>query len=140
MDAAAVYRVTAVNRHGAASVDALGTRIAFDGSAHRPTDVPGPAELFAGAFAACALKNVERFSRTLPFAYRSARITVTAVRGVDPPRITGIRYDLVVDTDEPAARIELLHRNVVKFGTIYNTVAAACAVEGTIRRAGERAP
>lgn len=137
MDDPIEYQVTAVSRRGAASLEALGARIEFDGTAHRPIDVPGPAELFAGAFAACALKNVERFSRTLPFAYRSARIEVTAIRAVDPPRIAGIRYDLAIDTDEPAARIDLLRRNVEKFGTIYNTVAAACDVNGTIHRAVE---
>jgi len=27
---------------------------------------------------------------------------------------------------------ELLHRNLQKFGTVYNTVAAVCAVSGTV--------
>jgi uncharacterized OsmC-like protein len=73
----------------------------------------------------------------LPFTYRSVWIDVTAVRDVDPPRITEVRYELVIDTDEPAARIDLLHRNIERFGTIYNTVAVACEINGTIHRADE---
>jgi len=129
------YRVTATNRRGVAVVDALGQSIEFDGTAERLPDMPGPTELFAASFAACTLKNVERFSKMLPFVYREARIEVTAIRETDPPRITEVRYELVIDTDEPDARIDLLRRNVVKFGTIYNTIAAACLVSGRIVRA-----
>jgi len=137
MDDRVEYRVTAVNRNGSGAIDALGAQIEFDGTADRLPDIPGPTELFASAFAACTLKNVERFSRTLPFAYRGARIDVTAVREVDPPRISEVRYELVIDTDEPDARIDLLRRNIEKFGTIYNTVAVACEVDGSVGRALE---
>lgn len=43
---------------------------------------------------------------------------------------------VVLDTDERDERLSLLHRNVQKFGTIYNTVSAALPLTGTIRRAG----
>jgi hypothetical protein len=39
-----------------------------------------------------------------------------------------------VDTDEPDRRIDLLHENVRKFGTIFNTVAEATRLDGTIGR------
>lgn len=32
-------------------------------------------------------------------------------------------YEIVVDTDESDLRLELLHDNVKKFGTVFNTVA-----------------
>ncbi len=137
MDGPAAYRVTAVNRRGTANVEALGTRIEFDGAADRLPDTPGPTELFAASFAACTLKNVERFSKMLPFAYREARIDVIALREVDPPRIAEVRYELAINTDEPDGRIDLLRRNLERFGTIYNTVAAACEISGTIHRANE---
>jgi len=125
------------NRHGTAAVEAHGETITFDGTSGRLPDVPGPAELFAAAFAACTLKNVERFSEMLPFSYREARIEVTAIRSLDPPRISGVRYRLSLDTDEPDHRIDLLRRNIEKFGTIYNTVAAACDVDGQFLRMAE---
>lgn len=47
-----------------------------------------------------------------------------------------IDYEIIVDTDEDDRRLELLHSNVRKFGTISNTVAEATKLEGTIRRRG----
>lgn len=48
------------------------SRIAFEGSAGSDAVLPGPADLMVAALAACILKNVERLSGMLPFAYRSA--------------------------------------------------------------------
>jgi uncharacterized OsmC-like protein len=78
------------------------------------------------------LKNVERFSKMLPFRYESASIEVMAEREEPPPRIVRIHYRLRVVTDEPAHRVDLLHKNVRKFGTITNTLAAACELTGTV--------
>jgi hypothetical protein len=33
---------------------------------------------------------------------------------------------------EPDQRVDLLHRNIQRHGTIFNTIAAACEVTGTI--------
>ena len=49
--------------------------------------------------------------------------------------MVAIDYELIVDTDEDDHRLELLHTNVRKFGTISNTVAAATKLEGRIVRA-----
>jgi hypothetical protein len=56
------------------------------------------------------------------------------VRQDAPPRILRVDYELIVDTDEEEGRLDLLHRNVRKYGTISNTVAAATALDGQIRR------
>jgi len=45
-----------------------------------------------------------------------------------------VEYTLTVDTDENDNRLALLHTNVMKYGTIYNTVAAATELTGAIRR------
>jgi hypothetical protein len=78
------------------------------------------------------LKNVERFSHILPFRYESATVEVTAEREEPPPRIVRVTYKLQIVTDEPPAHVDLLHRNILKFGTISNTLAAACELSGTI--------
>jgi uncharacterized OsmC-like protein len=106
--------------------------IAFDTSAGQSPALPGPADLLVAAFAACVLKNVERMSRLQPFRYEGAEIEVTAEREDRPPRIVRIRYRLVVTTEEPQRRVELLHHNIARQGTIYNTLAQACDVEGEI--------
>ena len=54
---------------------------------------------------------------------------------LDLPMMVSIDYELIVDTDEDDHRLELLHTNVRKFGTISNTVAAATKLEGRIIRA-----
>ncbi|MDZ7676516.1 MAG: hypothetical protein U5K30_15780 [Acidimicrobiales bacterium] len=35
-------------------------------------------------------------------------------------------------TDEPARRTDLLHQNIQRHGTIFNTLAEVCEVSGTI--------
>ncbi len=127
------YEVSAsVRKGGEASAQAKRSEIRFDGSAQQDPELPGPAELLATAFAACALKNVERFSQILRFRYDTASIEVVAEREEPPPRIVSIRYMLRINTDEPPHRVDLLHLNIRKYGTVYNTLAAACQVEGEI--------
>ncbi|HSL25252.1 MAG TPA: OsmC family protein [Acidimicrobiia bacterium] len=93
---------------------------------------PGPADLLCAALAACLLKNVERYSEILAFAYETASVEVTAERRDTPPAVVRMDYRLAVVTDEPAARVQLLHRNIRKFGTITNTLAAACELTGEV--------
>ena len=106
--------------------------VRFDSSSGVSPDLPGPAELLAMAFAACVLKNVSRYSEILPFSHQGASIQVTADRQQSPPRMTRINYVLRLKTEEPEHRIELLHKNIAKFGTIYNTLAEVCEVSGKI--------
>jgi uncharacterized OsmC-like protein len=84
------------------------------------------------AQAACVLKNVERYAEILGFACQRAEIVVRGVRQDAPPRMISVSYTLTVWTDEPESRVRLLHRNLEKFGTVYNTLAASAAVSGEI--------
>ncbi len=68
----------------------------------------------------------------LPFQFESASVEVQAQREDSPPKIARITYVLTVVTDEPDHRVDLLHRNIQRHSTIYNTLAAACDVTGTI--------
>ncbi len=112
-----------------------------DASIILDTDVKGrpdafnPAELFLAAIAACMIKGIERVTPILQFELRGVEVKLRGVRQDSPPMIVSVNYDLIVDTDETDQRLELLHTNVRKFGTIYNTVAAATALNGTISRA-----
>lgn len=117
---------------GDAHVETLAATIPFDASPSMGDEVPGPAHLLASSLAACVLKNVERFSHMLPFAYSGASVDVELERQDRPPRIVRATYTLHVDTDEPAARCRLLHKNVRKFGTISNTLALACDLSGSM--------
>ena len=127
------YRVHArVSGPGVATGHAKEREIAFDTSRAGGDVLPGPAELLALSFAACLLKNVERFSHLLSFDYAGASVAVEAERRDAPPRFTKIRYELRIRTNEDPHRVQLLHRNLRRFGTVYNTLAATCDVDGTI--------
>jgi len=132
-DPAHSYDVTATTTGaGIGAIHTKRTVVQFDSSPRQGGELPGPADLVTAAFAACIIKNLERMSEILPFSFRSASVRVRAERQDQPPRITRIRYAIEVDTDEPDHRIALLHRNVERHGTIFNTLASACDVSGTI--------
>jgi uncharacterized OsmC-like protein len=127
------YHVSArVVSPGVARGSVNAREIEFDVSRTAGGELPGPAELLALSLGACILKNVERFSHLLSFAYQGAEVTIEAERQDDPPRFTAFTYELRIRTDESPHRVELLHRNLRRFGTVYNTLATSCAVDGTI--------
>jgi uncharacterized OsmC-like protein len=97
-----------------------------------PTGLPGPAELLAAAFAACLLKNLARAGQLLDFHYDRAEVDVTARRQDSPPLFVEITYEVRVTTAELPQRIALVHRNLQKYGTVYNTLATVCDVHGAM--------
>ncbi|MGY2896414.1 OsmC family protein [Deinococcus sp. UYEF24] len=97
-------------------------------------DAFNPAELFLASIAACMIKGIERVTPKLNFSLRGVEVRLHGVRQDSPPRMVSIDYELIVDTDESDQRLELLHTNVRKYGTISNTVAEAVKLEGSIRK------
>tara|TARA_R110002111_G_scaffold60230_8_gene100820 strand:+ start:1102 stop:1509 length:408 start_codon:yes stop_codon:yes gene_type:complete len=95
--------------------------------------LPNPAELFLGSFAACMLKNVERFSTMMKFSYTKTTLNVSATRLDNPPRMENINYNLTIYTKDDKLNVELLKKNIEKFGTIYNTIKLSCSISGTIK-------
>ena len=99
--------------------------------------LPNPAELFLGSFAACILKNVERFSTFMNFEYSKAEITVSATRLEKPPRMDEINYELLIYSQDQSLNLELLKKNIEKFGTIFNTVQVSCTIVGNVKKITE---
>lgn len=97
-------------------------------------ELPSPAELYLGAFSACMLKNVERFSKMMRFSYTKTTVEVNATRLENPPRMDNIDYKLTIYSNDPKLNKDLLKRNIEKFGTIYNTVKLACSITGSIEK------
>jgi len=120
-----------------ASIKVKQSDIAFGITPETADSLPNPAELFLGSFSACILKNVERFSVMMKFEYSHAEITVNAIRLEKPPRMDEINYELRVYSKDESLNIDLLKRNIEKFGTIYNTAKAACTISGEIKRIAE---
>jgi len=102
-------------------------------TAGRP-DAFNPAELLLAAIAACMIKGIERVTPMLNFQLDGVDVSLHAVRRDNPPGFDLITYELVVDTGETDRRLELLHTNVRKYGTVSNTIAAATRLEGVIHR------
>ena len=129
------YKVQAhrVDAHGALATTKA-AQIELDTDLGGRMDAFNPAELLLAAVAACMIKGIERVSPMLDFQLTGVLVELHAVRQDSPPKIVSIDYVLTVDTGESDQRLELLHKNVRKYGTISNTVAAATALNGVIRR------
>lgn len=109
-------------------------QIILDTDVNGRLDAFNPAELFLAAVAACMIKGIERATPMLKFDLRGVEVKLHGVRQDSPPKMVSIDYEIIVDTDEAARRLDLLHTNVRKYGTISNTVAEAVRMEGVIRR------
>lgn len=125
------YQITAhVAPPGKANAVANKSEVSFDATSGRDDVLPNPAELLLTSLAACMLKNVQRYSEILKIPYRSAKITVNGVRNDNPPYMKEISYKLEIDTDADDHKINNWHKNIIKFGTITNTLNRACKLDG----------
>lgn len=98
-------------------------------------DAFNPAELLLAALSACIIKGIERVTPMLKFELRGVEVKVHGVRQDAPPLMESIDYEIIVETDESDHRLELLHENVKKYGTVFNTVAPGTELNGVLRRA-----
>ncbi|HFE48759.1 MAG TPA: OsmC family peroxiredoxin [Chromatiaceae bacterium] len=140
MKPVSTYRVTArhLDAHGS-EARCKDARLTLDTDPAGRDDAFNPAELLLAALAACMIKNIERVAPILQFSFRDIRIHLNGQRRDKPPAMERIDYEIVIDTDESDKRLELLHRNVRGFGTVYNTLAAGCELAGTLRRGNDDA-
>ncbi|HEB91491.1 MAG TPA: OsmC family peroxiredoxin [Deltaproteobacteria bacterium] len=129
------YSVSAIRRdaHGS-TASTKEARIVLDTDVAGRSDAFNPAELLLAALAACMIKGIERVTPMLKFELRGVEVVLHGVRQDAPPKMASIDYELIIDTDESEHRLELLHTNVRKYGTITNTLAAATKLRGVIRR------
>lgn len=98
------------------------------------SDAFNPAELLLAALAACMIKGIERVMPILKFDLRSVEVNITGIRQDVPPCMESISYEIRVDSDENDRRLELLHENVKKYGTVFNTVSPGTKLSGTLKR------
>ena len=108
--------------------------VPLDTDVNGSRDAFNPAEMLLASLAACMIKGIERSAPMLKFDFRGVEVRLHGVREDSPPRMSDIDYEIVVDTDEDDRRIELLHTNVRKYGTIFNTVSAAARLSGRMVR------
>lgn len=130
------YAITARRLDATGSVAGVrDAEVVLDTSLVGREDALNPVELLLAGLAACMIKGVERAAPMLHFDFSGVEVRLQAERQDSPPMITAITYELIVDSPEPDRRLELLHTNVRKYGTISNTLAAATRLTGSVRRA-----
>lgn len=111
-------------------------QLTLDTSIAGRVDALNPVELLLAAQAACFIKGIERLAPTLNFDYTGVDVSLEADRPEDQARISQLRYQIRIDTEESDQRIELLHKNLKKQGTIYNTISAGTELIGSVIRSG----
>jgi uncharacterized OsmC-like protein len=124
-----------IDAHGSIAT-CKSAKLALDTDVTGRQDAFNPTELFLASIAACMIKGIERVTPMIHFDLRGVDLEMSADRQDSPPKIIAVRYKMIVDTDESDQRLDLLHRNVRKYGTISNTVATAVALDGTVARSG----
>jgi uncharacterized OsmC-like protein len=129
------YRVSArrIDAHGS-EARTKEASVLLDTDVAGRVDAFNPAELLLASLGACMIKGAERAVPMIHFNLNGMEVNLHAVRQDSPPMIVTIEYEIVVDTDENDHRLELLHTNVRKFGTVSNTLAAAMKLTGSIKR------
>ena len=125
---------TRIDAHGS-KVQCKDAELTIDTDVKGRADALNPAELLLAAVAACILKNIERIAPMIHFNYSGVTVKVHGVRQDSPPKMLSIDYEIIVDSDENARKLELMHENIRKYGTVYNTVAPGTELIGTLCRA-----
>lgn len=97
-------------------------------------DAFNPMELLMAALSACMLKGINRVSPLIGLTINGVTITVSALRQDSPPLVAAMTYQIAVDSPDSDEKLELLHENLVKFGTVTNTLAAGTTLRGELVR------
>lgn len=99
------------------------------------TDALSPMELLLAAQAACFLKGIERTAPTMNFQFSDVRVKLRATRPKLEARIEEIEYLIKITSRESDERLGLMHKNLQKHGTIYNTISSGTKLHGKLVRA-----
>jgi uncharacterized OsmC-like protein len=95
-------------------------------------DALNPVELLLASLSACLIKGIERVAGTLGIEYESVDVSLTARRPVDDARIEDINYLVRIETEADRNKLDLIHKNLMKFGTIYNTIRSGTTLTGEV--------
>ena len=98
-------------------------KISLDTDMKGNLDAFNPAELLLAALSACMIKGMERVAPILEFEFSGVEVKLHGVRQDVPPKMESIDYEIIVDTNEEDSRLDLLHKNIKQYGTVFNTVA-----------------
>jgi len=115
-----------------------GLTVQFDGAEGGEHDAFNPVELLLTSLTACLVKGTMRAARLNKINVRHVEVRIQGKRQDAPPKVVEIIYEVLLDTDASAKQLDLIQKNLDKFGTITNTVAASVPVTGYVRRVTDR--
>ena len=113
------------------------TELTLDTAAEGRDDALAPPELLLASLGACLVRGIQRVRPLIGFDLEGASLTLSAERHDDPPRIEAIHYDIAIRGDADDDQLALIHTNLQRFSTIYNTLAPGTALDGVVRRADD---
>jgi uncharacterized OsmC-like protein len=90
------------------------------------------AETLLAALGACMLTNVNSLAQKMRLRVTNARIEFDAVRRDEPASLIHITYRLILESSEPAEKLQELHDLSIKWGTVTNTLIGGLTPEGTL--------
>jgi putative redox protein len=90
------------------------------------------AETLLAALGACLLTNVNSLSQKMRLQIDDARMEITSLRRDEPPGLIQIDYRLILDSPEPAEKLQELHALCVKWGTVTNTLIDGLTPHGEV--------
>lgn len=128
------YFVTSTFSEGTGRAFCKDAELTLDAALEGRSDAFNPAELLLAAISACMTKGALRAAKLNNFEIRDIEVRLKGTRQDAPPRMARIEYELLIDTDEPDRRLELIHQNVLKFGTVTSTVSAGTELVGRAAR------
>ena len=100
-------------------------------------DALNPMELLLSALSACLIKGANRLMPILDIDLTGMDIELTGTRVDDVPGVHSIRYAITVHGSLSEREADLLHKNLLSFGTVTRTIAQGTDLQGTLTRAGE---
>lgn len=90
------------------------------------------AETLLAALGACMLTNVNAIGQKMRLQIDQARIEFDATRQNEPLALTEIRYRLILQSPEPAEKLQELADMCFKWGTVTNTLVNGLVPQGTL--------
>ena len=126
------YKIEAFSEGNKAKAKANKTKIYFDIGDKRDVELPNAVEILLTSLSACLLKNITKFAKKLRIDYSTVDISIRGVRKENPPIVDEISYKIIICTEAEQNRLDKLHKFIIEYGTITNTLSKACNLSGSI--------
>jgi hypothetical protein len=105
---------------------------ALDGKMPGLQGLPARAGTCIATVGFCFIFMTSSPAGTLGIEYDSVDVALTAHRPLDEARIEDISYVVTIGTSAGQDKLDLLHKNLIKFGTIFNTVKSGTKLSGEV--------